>query len=58
MIVIVLHCEQHRDNPDAKETLVCSNKRIADAWADKYATAGWQFIWQSGWEQVLDEIPQ
>ena len=57
MIVILVHCEQHKDNPEARDTIVCANKAVADAWADKYAEAGWQFIWQSGWTQVADELP-
>ena len=57
MIVIVVHCSQHKDNPEASQTLICANQTVADAWADKYAKAGWQFIWQSGWEQVLNEVP-
>jgi hypothetical protein len=39
--VHIVFCKGTKKHPEARETIICDTRELAEAWADKYAKAGW-----------------
>lgn len=56
MNVIVVHFEGRNDDESARDTVLCSSRKVADYWINRYMSAGWNTYWTC-WEDIQDEVP-